>query len=113
MVDLLVYPRLRTRLTETVTPLKPLEAMAMKRRFIASDVGGHRELVSHGETGRLFAADDPDALARMAVEALQQADTDEDSYILERGFAFVNSERSWSAVAARYAPVYERLLARG
>jgi PEP-CTERM/exosortase A-associated glycosyltransferase len=113
MVDLLVYPRLRTRLTETVTPLKPLEAMAMKRRFIASDVGGHRELVSHGETGRLFAADDPEALAQLAVEALQAVDSEEDRRILDQGYAFVNAERSWSAVAQRYAPVYERLMARG
>ena len=52
------------RLTEIVTPLKPLEAMAQGRMFVASDVGGHRELVRDGETGFLFAAGDAPALAR-------------------------------------------------
>src|SRR5207342_3694355 len=64
VVDLLVYPRKSIRLTETVTPLKPLEAMSQGRMLIASDVGGHRELVRDGETGFLFPAGDARALAR-------------------------------------------------
>ena len=58
LIDVLAYPRLPIRLTELVTPLKPLEAMAQGRMFVASDVGGHRELVRHGETGFLFRAGD-------------------------------------------------------
>jgi len=50
LIDLLVFPRKSMRLTETVTPLKPLEAMAQGRLVIASDVGGHRELIEHGVT---------------------------------------------------------------
>ncbi|HTF19061.1 MAG TPA: TIGR04063 family PEP-CTERM/XrtA system glycosyltransferase, partial [Chryseolinea sp.] len=56
IIDVLVYPRLSTRLTELVTPLKPLEAMAQGRLLIASDVGGHRELIRAGETGILVKA---------------------------------------------------------
>ena len=58
LVDLLVYPRRRMRLTDLVTPLKPLEAMAERRLVVASDVGGHQELIHDNETGYLFAADD-------------------------------------------------------
>jgi glycosyltransferase involved in cell wall biosynthesis len=50
-IDLLAYPRHSMRLTELVTPLKPLEAMAQGRLFVASDVGGHKELIRDGETG--------------------------------------------------------------
>ena len=57
-VDILVYPRTPMRLTDMVTPLKPLEAMALAKVFIASDVGGHRELVRDRETGVLFRAGD-------------------------------------------------------
>ena len=110
LVDVLVYPRLKMRLTDLVTPLKPLEAMAMKQRFVASDVGGHQELVTDGQTGRLFKAGDTQALAAATIEALQKMNTPEDQGILERALAFVKSERSWSAVAQRYAPVYERLV---
>jgi glycosyltransferase involved in cell wall biosynthesis len=62
LVDLFVYPRLPMRLTELVTPLKPLEAMASGRLVVASDVGGHRELIADGRTGFLFRAGDPSAL---------------------------------------------------
>ncbi len=64
LVDVLAYPRHSMRLTELVTPLKPLEAMAQGKLFVASDVGGHRELVTHGETGMLFKADDATALTQ-------------------------------------------------
>ena len=40
LIDVLVYPRYPARLTDIVTPLKPLEAMAMGKVFVASDVGG-------------------------------------------------------------------------
>jgi hypothetical protein len=36
------YPRKAMRLTDLVTPLKPLEAMAQGKLVAASDVGGHR-----------------------------------------------------------------------
>jgi len=108
-IDLLVYPRLRMRLTDLVTPLKPLEAMSMTRRFIASDVGGHRELVADGVTGRLFAADDAGALAKAALDALDPAREAENAAMTAPALDFVRTTRSWSAVAQRYLPVYERL----
>ncbi|MBA4048531.1 MAG: glycosyltransferase, exosortase A system-associated, partial [Sphingomonas sp.] len=46
VIDVLAYPRKRMRLTDLVTPLKPLEAMAQGRLVAASDVGGHRELIA-------------------------------------------------------------------
>lgn len=112
VIDLLVYPRLRMRLTDLVTPLKPLEAMALARRFIASDVGGHRELVEDGVTGRLFAADDPAALARAALDALDPAKEARNAAMTAPALDFVRSTRGWSAVAGRYLPVYARLTGR-
>lgn len=57
-IDIFVYPRLAMRLTELVTPLKPLEAMAQGRLVIASDVGGHKELIKNQSNGYLFKAND-------------------------------------------------------
>jgi len=68
--DVLAYPRRSMRLTELVTPLKPLEAMAMGRVVLASDVGGHRELVEDGATGFLFPPGDAGALATAIDRAL-------------------------------------------
>ena len=63
LLDLALFPRHSLRLTETVTPLKPLEAMAVGAVCLASDVGGHQELITDGETGFLFRAGDAQALA--------------------------------------------------
>lgn len=107
LTDIFVYPRKSMRLTELVTPLKPLEAMAQHKMVLASDVGGHRELIRDGETGSLFKADDPHALAA-AVSALLE-NRERWSERLMRGRRFVEEERTWRASVANYAPVLERL----
>lgn len=112
VIDLLVYPRKHMRLTDLVTPLKPLEAMAQRRLVAASDVGGHRELIRDGETGTLFAPDDPAALADAVAKMFEnRAGWDAQR---ERARAFVETERNWSSNIGRYEPVYHELInARG
>ena len=108
LVDILVYPRYSMRLTELVTPLKPLEAMAQGRLLIASDVGGHHELIRDGETGRLFRAGDATALAETILDVLGSR-----NYwpaIKAAGRYFVEQERNWAASTARYKNIYEGLL---
>jgi len=107
LTDILAYPRKRMRLTDLVTPLKPLEAMAQRRLVAASDVGGHRELIRHGETGTLFPPGDPAAMALSLAGLL--ADRDVWDARRERGQAFVETERNWSVNVGRYAPVYQKL----
>lgn len=111
VVDVLVYPRKAMRLTELVTPLKPLEAMAQERLVAASNVGGHRELIRDGDTGTLFAPDSPDALAQ-SVAALF-ADRDQWEARRARGRAFVEAERNWSVNVARYESIYQSLAKTG
>ncbi len=109
LIDVLAYPRKRMRLTELVTPLKPLEAMAQGRLVAASDVGGHRELIRDGETGTLFRPDDPAAIA----QALAALLADRSGWDARRtqARAFVERERNWSSNIAVYQPVYQGLLA--
>ena len=110
LVDILAYPRKAMRLTELVTPLKPLEAMAQGRLVAASSVGGHRELIEDGVTGTLFPPDDPAAMARSLADLL----ADRAGWDARRrtARAFVERERSWARNVGRYEPVYQRLLAR-
>ena len=109
LLDLALFPRHSLRLTETVTPLKPLEAMAMGAVCLASDVGGHQELISDGETGFLFRAGDAQALADSVI--CVSADAAGLERVRRAGRAHVEQQRNWAASVARYAPVYERLLA--
>ncbi|MCE1249665.1 MAG: glycosyltransferase, partial [Comamonadaceae bacterium] len=107
LIDLLAYPRHSMRLTELVTPLKPLEAMAQHKLFVASAVGGHRELVEHLRTGILFPPDDPQALAQAVLELLARPQLW--PQLRANGRAFVENTRNWRNSVAHYRPVYERL----
>ena len=104
LVDVLVYPRHPMRLTELVTPLKPLEAMAQGRLMIASDVGGHKELIQDGKTGVLFRAGSAGDLASKVVALLKY----EQGWpaLKKNGRQFVETERNWAASVARYRGVY-------
>ena len=109
LIDVLAYPRLPIRLTELVTPLKPLEAMAQGRMLVASDVGGHRELIRHGQTGFLFRAGDAIALAAAIEDVLAQRTRW--PQIRRQARTFVEVERTWAGSVARYREVYRRALA--
>ncbi len=108
IIDVLVYPRKAMRLTDLVTPLKPLEAMAQRRLVAASDVGGHRELIRNGDTATLFAPDDPAALAASVAGLF--ADRGGWGDRRARARAFVETDRNWAVNVARYAPVYQKLI---
>jgi PEP-CTERM/exosortase A-associated glycosyltransferase len=110
LADLFVFPRVSIRLTELVTPLKPLEAMAQERIVVASSVGGHRELVRDHETGYLFPPGAPHHLAEGVLAAL--ADRSSWPRIRARASEFIDAERSWAHSVAHYAEVYGRLLRR-
>ena len=109
LIDVLAYPRQPIRLTELVTPLKPLEAMAQGRIFVASDVGGHRELIRHGETGFLFPAGSAVALETAIDTVLAKRDVW--PRVKAQARQFVEQERTWTTSVARYADVYAGVLA--
>ncbi|MBB3862435.1 PEP-CTERM/exosortase A-associated glycosyltransferase [Novosphingobium hassiacum] len=108
LVDVVCYPRKAMRLTELVTPLKPLEAMAQGKLVAASDVGGHRELIHHGIDGTLFPADDPGGLARAMVQMLEtQAEW---PVRREQARTHVRTRHDWAVNARRYELVYQALI---
>ena len=108
IMDILVYPRLPMRLTELVTPLKPLEAMAYGKAVIASDVGGHRELIEHDRSGVLFKAGDAAALATSASALL--ADPARQASLRDYARRHVESRHNWASNVQAYHDIYSRLL---
>ena len=104
LVDVFVLPRRRIRLTELVTPLKPLEAMAMGIPVLASDIGGHAELVSDGETGLLFKAESQESLVEQASRLGR--DPELRAQLGAGGRRWVERERTWERIVTRYLPIY-------
>jgi PEP-CTERM/exosortase A-associated glycosyltransferase len=102
--DVVVYPRLSTPATEIVTPLKPLEAMAMGKAILASDVGGLRELLTDGGTARLVRAGSPAALAETCVELLSDAELRD--RLGRRAREHVIAHHQWRQVGERYCDLY-------
>lgn len=104
IMDILGYPRIDARINHAVTPLKPLEAMAMKKICVASDVGGLKELVSDGVTGILFERGNASQLAEKIMSlAIDKTLRDK---IAARSYDFVHKVREWSVIASRYAEIY-------
>ncbi|WP_057833117.1 TIGR04063 family PEP-CTERM/XrtA system glycosyltransferase [Colwellia sp. TT2012] len=108
LVDLLVYPRKAMRLTDLVTPLKPLEAMAQGKPVLASDVGGHKELISDNETGFLFKAGDSVELTERITELL--TDESKRNSVLASGRDYVENVRNWRNSVSNYLPLYQKLM---
>ena len=108
LTDIMAYPRKKSRLTDLVTPLKPLEAMAQGKLVAASDVGGHRELITDGATGTLFAPDNPAACA----EALARLLADRSGWEARRAAAraHVGAAHDWAQNVKNYLPVYQKAL---
>lgn len=106
--DICVYPRHKMRLTDLVTPLKPLEAMASKSIVVASDVGGHKELIEDGSTGLFFKAGDYHDLTQVLKSTLKQRSSWEN--LLDKAYQYVTRERTWDNSVQRYINVYKGLL---
>lgn len=107
-MDVLVYPRLPERITNIVTPLKPLEAMAMGKIVVGSDVGGIAELVRDGETGFLFEAGSHDDLVYTILKTLNESDRW--PAMAHRARQYVQTARNWADIVPKYMDVYDRAL---
>ena len=110
LMDVMVYPRRRNRLTELTTPLKPLEAMAQGKAVLASDVGGIRELVEPDIPCVLFQPDDIEDFFNKANQLLSNERLRRDWG--ERGRQMVLREKDWKVLAMRYGAVYDFAIAR-
>ncbi len=110
VMDVLVYPRVRSRLTELTTPLKPLEAMAQQRVVVGSDIGGLRELIRDGETGCLVEPENVEALTQCLAALVD--DADKRQALAQRAREFVVRERDWERIVERYFEIYGGLVAR-
>ena len=104
LIDVFVCPRRRMRLTELVTPLKPLEAMAAGIPVLASDVGGLAELIEHDTTGVLFRADDP--VAFLAQAERLATDPALRSRLGRNARQHVRAERAWDRIVSAYLDIY-------
>jgi PEP-CTERM/exosortase A-associated glycosyltransferase len=107
LIDILVYPRISRRITELVTPLKPLEAMALKKIIIGSNVGGIKELVHNDVNGILFEKGNVLDLTDKCEFALRHLD--DLQVMASNARQYVEKERTWSEIVKIYLPLFKDL----
>ena len=105
LIDIFVVSRPDSRVTRLVTPLKPFEAMMMKKAVIASKLPALEEIIEHGKTGMLYKADDVNSL----VETIEKIIADE-KVIVELGnnaHNWILANRTWQSVVENYYQAYQ------
>jgi glycosyltransferase involved in cell wall biosynthesis len=107
LFELMILPRLETPETRLVTPLKPLEIMSMEKPLLASDIGGHRELIEDGATGLLFP---PGGVSHLVAACSTLLDDPRLARKLaSQGRAWAAANRDWDVLMQRYLAIYADL----
>jgi PEP-CTERM/exosortase A-associated glycosyltransferase len=107
LFDLLVLPRRDAREANLVTPLKPLEIMSMAKPLVASDVGGHKEIVIDGVNGILFPHEQVEALTQKCASVF--SDGSLRASLGEKSRTWVENNRDWRVLIDQYVSVYQKL----
>jgi len=108
VIDVLVYPRIDADVNNRVTPLKPLEAMAMEKAVLASDVGGLEELVHDGVNGILFKRNDASDLC-MQMGRIIDGGIDLRRFG-EQARTWIRENRQWEEIVRQYNHIYNRII---
>lgn len=106
-IDIFVCPREDLRVCRLVTPLKPVEAMALGKPVVLSDLPALSELVGSDGAGLLVPPGDPAELAK-ALAGLRE-DPARRQAMGEAGKAEVAAKRTWGRVAETYREIYRSL----
>ncbi|GAA2008914.1 hypothetical protein GCM10009799_40870 [Nocardiopsis rhodophaea] len=106
-LDVFVVPREDTQACRLATPLEPVEAMALGRPVVASDLPALRELLGGGDAGVMVPPGDAETLAK-ALDRVQ-GDAELRRTLAEAGRAEVAAQRTWPRIAATYRELYRVL----
>lgn len=107
VIDIFSFPRIRSKVCELVTPLKPYEAMAMEKTVLVSKVDALKEMVIDGETGLYFDPEDAGDLSNKLDFLVSQYS--ERKRLAANGRRWVQKNRDWRIISKRYIPLYSSL----
>ena len=98
--DIMPCPRTSEKVTELVSPLKPLEAFSASKAVVLSDVAPHKDIAgANEERALLFNANDAVDLANTLQRLIQDNNLMKD--LGRAGRLWTLSERNWTALARK------------
>lgn len=104
--DLFVLPTSKLFGHEEGCPVALMEAMAMERLCIASDVAGSRDLIQDGKNGFLF---EPDNVLALKETILKGRQSNRQDQIRSNARDFILSEHTLDKESVKFADVYRKL----
>lgn len=101
LLDICPFPRKPWPVCEMVSPMKPLEALAMEKLVVVSSVRALVEMIEDDRTGLVFAKGDIASLADTLERAM--ASPELRVRLGKAGRAWVEAERTWKAIGTKAA----------
>ncbi|WP_282040874.1 polysaccharide pyruvyl transferase family protein [Halomonas alimentaria] len=101
LIDIAPFPRKPWPVCEMVSPMKPMEAMAMEKMVVVSSVSALAEMVGQGEFGVIFEKGNERALACALSSVI--SDPELRSRMGRVGREHVLKERTWLRSSERFA----------
>lgn len=108
IIDIIIIPRIDARVCRLVTPLKQLEAMAMKKIVITSDLPALCETVKPRVSGDIFKTGNSEDLADKIIYYLNNQEIS--NRLREKAREYVQNNHNWKKIAKKYKILYEKLL---
>lgn len=105
LIDITPFPRKPQPVSEMVSPMKPLEAAAMKKAILVSSVNALEEMIIDGETGLVFQKGDVNDLANKLEKLLD--DKKLRIRLGENSRKWVERERTWTLTTKKLVDALE------
>jgi glycosyltransferase involved in cell wall biosynthesis len=99
LIDIAAFPRKPWPVCEMVSPIKPLEALAMEKAVLVSSVRALDEIIKHEETGIVFRKGDIDSLAEALIRLINKPDLRH--ALGKKGRVWVSNHRTWRLVGEK------------
>ena len=104
IIDVMVYPRKPWEVCETVTPMKPLEALSMEKAVLVSSVKALTDIVKDGVTGGVFTKGDIESMATKLEVLIKSPETR--LRLGQAGRRWVSEHRSWTIAGRQVGKAY-------
>lgn len=102
IIDVFPFPRINHKVCQLVTPIKPLEALAMEKIVLISDVAALKEQIIPGQTGLVF---QPENVASL-VDCIHSINQYE--YLGVNARKSMIENRDWHQIVKKYHDIYSR-----
>jgi len=106
--DIFVIPRPSTLPAENLTPIKLLEAMAMEKIILGSDVGGITEVITNNKNGIVFKKGNKDELFKKIKYIVENIENIDD--IRKQARRSIINKYRWQKSRERLQNVYEAVI---